>query len=118
MIVGSGVDVVEIARIERVIERRAGAFERRVYTPREVRACLAAQQPGRAFARCFAAKEAALKALGSGWGQGVDFRDVEVLGERIVLSGAAAARAAGARIHLALAGDRRRALALVLLEAP
>ncbi len=118
MIVGSGVDVVEIARIERAIERRGGAFERRVYTGREVRACRRARRPGRAFALYFAAKEAALKAVGSGWGQGVGFRDVEVVGERIVLHGAAAERAAGAHAHLALAGDRTRALALVVLEAP
>lgn len=118
MIVGSGVDVVEISRIERAIERRGEAFERRVYTAREMRACREARRPGRAFALCFAAKEAALKAVGTGWGQGVDFRDVEVVGDRIVLHGPAAARAAGARTHLALTADRHRALALVVLEAP
>lgn len=118
MIVGSGVDVVEIARIERTIERRGEAFERRVYTRAEAQRCRAARCPGRAFALCFAAKEAALKAVGSGWGEGVDFRDVEVVGDRIVLHGPAAARAPGARAHLALSGDRARALALVVLEAP
>jgi holo-[acyl-carrier protein] synthase len=127
MIVGSGVDVVDIARLARVLGRRGGAFERRVYTEREVRACRDSPRPARAFALRFAAKEAALKALGSGWGQGVGFRDVEVVEGRMVLHGPAASRAAsraapsgmgGARTHLALAAGRSRALALVLLEAP
>lgn len=118
MIVGSGVDVVEIARLARVIERRGGAFERRVFREGELRACGQGRRRARALALCFAAKEAALKAVGTGWGQGVGFRDVELVGDRIVLHGAAAERAGGARPHLALAADRRRALAFVVLEAP
>ena len=79
MIVGSGVDVVEVARIERVLARRGGAFERRVFSERELRAARRCRRPGRSLAQRFAVQEAALKAVGTGWGAGARFRDVEVL---------------------------------------
>ncbi len=122
MIVGSGVDVVEVARIERVLARRGGAFERRVFSERERRAALGSRRPGRSLAERFAVKEAALKAVGTGWGAGARFRDVEVLDgpirgrPRLVLHGVPAERAAGAVAHAAVSASRHRAVAVVLLE--
>ena len=122
MIVGSGVDVVEVARIERVLARRGGAFERRVFSERERRAALGSRRPGRSLAERFAVKEAALKAVGTGWGAGARFRDVEVLDgptrgcPRLLLHGVPAERAGGAVAHAAVSASRHRAVAVVLLE--
>jgi holo-[acyl-carrier protein] synthase len=125
LIVGSGVDVVEIARVERALARPGERFARRVFTPAEIGDCRRFARPGPHFALRFAAKEAALKALASGWGGGVGWRDVEVACDgtpervRLRLHGRAAelARARGPTVaHLALSRSRSHALALVLLE--
>jgi holo-[acyl-carrier protein] synthase len=125
LIVGSGVDVVEIARVERALARPGERFARRVFTPAEIGDCRRHARPGPHFALRFAAKEAALKALGSGWGRGVGWQDVEVARDgapeavRLRLHGRAAelAQARGSAVaHLALARSRSHALAVVLLE--
>ena len=77
MIVGTGVDVVEIARFERAWTRRGAGFLRRVFTALETRDCLGRPGAARALALRFAAKEAAMKALGTGWGQGVRWTEIE-----------------------------------------
>jgi holo-[acyl-carrier protein] synthase len=125
LIVGSGVDVVDLERFQRVLVRRGSAFETRIFTPAEIGLARASARPDRALAVRFAAKEAALKALGTGWGRGVGFLDVEVIqrGGRpgLTLSGGAARRAAerGDPVaHLAFTCARRHALAVVLLESP
>lgn len=127
MVVGSGIDVVEIGRIERALARRGERFAQRVFTPGEIADCRRRRRPARHFALRFAAKEAAMKALGTGWGAGVGWHDVEVVrggagGEpSLRLRGGAEARARGTRAvraRLALAAGRRHALAVVLLEGP
>src|SRR3989449_4165565 len=100
MIVGLGVDVCDVARIRRALEGRAGArFQTRVFTAAEQAYC-EARRRGRfaSYAARFAAKEAAMKALGTGWAQGVAWRDFEVVRARgapprLVLHGRAAALA-------------------------
>ena len=100
MIIGLGVDVCDVARIRRALEGRAGArFQARVFTAAE-RAYCEARRRGRfaSYAARFAAKEAAMKALGTGWAQGVGWRDFEVVRARgapprLVLHGRAAALA-------------------------
>lgn len=79
MIVGVGVDIVEVGRIARALERQPDRFIQRMFTPQEIAYCCASevQKHGRLAAR-FAAKEAALKALGLGL-RGVKWTDVEVL---------------------------------------
>ncbi|MCZ6464465.1 MAG: holo-ACP synthase [Proteobacteria bacterium] len=130
MIVGSGVDVIEIARVERALEHRGERFERRVFTPQEIETCRRARRPEQQFALRFAAKEAAMKAVGTGWGQGVRWLDIETApragarggpeaGLRLTLRGRAAELAAergGERTHLALSRSRTHAVAVVLLE--
>jgi holo-[acyl-carrier protein] synthase len=75
-----GHDLVDIPRFERALERREAAWQRRVFTEGEWDA--AGRRPDRAavLAARFAAKEATFKALGTGWGQGVAWLDVEVVG--------------------------------------
>jgi len=127
VIVGSGVDVVEIGRIERALERTGDRFARRVFTPAELADCRRHRAPARQLALRFAAKEAAMKALGTGWGGGVGWHDLEVVrdagggGPSLRFHGGAAERARasrGLRARLALGCSRSHALAVVLLEVP
>ena len=79
MIVGSGIDLVEIARVARALERRGARILRRVYTERERADCERRAQPAPWFALRFAVKEAGMKAVGTGWRHGVGWRDFELL---------------------------------------
>ncbi len=95
--VGLGIDIVEVPRIERIISR-SPAFVQRVYTEDERAYCEAARMPEMRYAARFAAKEAVLKALGTGFSHGIRPRDVEVVSKpkqppRVVLHGKAQQRA-------------------------
>ncbi len=81
MILGLGVDIAEIDRIEAAITRRGNAFLARVYTPAEIAYSQRHRNPAERFAARFAAKEAAMKALGTGWARGVRWVDIEVVRE-------------------------------------
>lgn len=78
MVVGLGLDIAETDRVQAAISRRGAAFLNRVYTPREIAYCERRKNKFQRYAARFAAKEAAMKALGTGWGQGVRWRDIEV----------------------------------------
>jgi holo-[acyl-carrier protein] synthase len=80
-IVGIGTDIVECLRIGRMIERHGELFLRRVYTDHEIRYCQQRKRATEHFAGRWAAKEAILKALGSGWRRGLDWTDIEVRNE-------------------------------------
>ena len=126
-IVGTGVDVAEVARVRAALENpETGArFKARVFTAGEQRYC-DARGVGRyqSYAARFAAKEATMKALGHGWGRHIGWLDIEVAREpdgrpvvRLHDKGLACAAAAGARrIHLALTHTREIAIAHVVLE--
>jgi holo-[acyl-carrier protein] synthase len=127
VIVGSGIDLVEIARVERALARRGERFRERLFTPAERRDCERHARPGPHFALRFAAKEAGMKAIGTGWRRGVGWRDFEVCvtsdGLRLRVHGRAAefaAERAGANAALWLGASltRTHALAQVVLEAP
>jgi holo-[acyl-carrier protein] synthase len=79
MIVGMGIDVAEVKRIAAVIESQKERFLQRVYTPDEVAYCQQFKNRYERFAGRFAAKEAAMKALGTGWSRGVRWVDLEVV---------------------------------------
>jgi holo-[acyl-carrier protein] synthase len=79
MIVGVGLDVAEIERIDAAITRYGQSFLDRVFTPREVEYCERFKNRFERYAGRFAAKEAAMKALGTGWARGVRWRDIEVV---------------------------------------
>ncbi len=77
-IVGIGTDIVECLRIAQIIERHGELFINRVYTHHEIEYCSARKAATQHFAGRWAAKEAVLKALGTGWRRGIAWRDVEV----------------------------------------
>jgi holo-[acyl-carrier protein] synthase len=81
MIVGLGLDIAEIDRIEAAIVRHGAAFIERLFTPREAAYCESHRNRFERYAGRFAAKEAAMKALGTGWRMGVRWRDIEVIRE-------------------------------------
>ncbi len=77
MVLGLGVDMVEVERIERAVARWGDAFVRRVYTTREIERAAAAVTQGPRLAARFAAKEAVMKALGVGW-RALAWREIEI----------------------------------------
>jgi holo-[acyl-carrier protein] synthase len=77
-IVGIGTDIVECLRIGRMIEQHGELFLSRVYTDREIRYCQARTRAVEHFAGRWAAKEAILKSLGTGWRRGLSWTDMEV----------------------------------------
>jgi holo-[acyl-carrier protein] synthase len=77
-ILGIGTDITECLRIARMIERHGELFLERVYTTDEIRYCQCRKQATQHFAGRWAAKEAILKALGTGWRRGITWRDVEI----------------------------------------
>ncbi len=81
MIVGLGVDIAEVDRIEAAIKRHRRRFLTRVFTPKEIAYCERHRNSAERFAGRFAAKEAAMKALGTGWRRGVRWVDIEVIRE-------------------------------------
>jgi holo-[acyl-carrier protein] synthase len=125
---GIGVDLAQIPRLRRVVERWDERFLRRVFTEAEIAYCRRRRDPIPHFAARFAAKEATLKALGTGLGMGINWRELEVRRERgqapvMVLSGRcrALAQAKGAgRVLLSLShdGDYAMAQAMLVEDAP
>jgi holo-[acyl-carrier protein] synthase len=102
-IVGIGTDIVECLRIGRMLEEHGELFLNRVYTPREIRYCQARKHATEHFAGRWAAKEAVLKCLGTGWRNGLCWTDMEIRNDpqgkpRMVLRGAARDRAQQMRI--------------------
>jgi holo-[acyl-carrier protein] synthase len=125
VIVGAGVDLCEVARIEKALAAPHGERLRdRVFTPGEI---AYAERPGNRYERYaarFAAKEAAMKALGTGWRDGVGWRDLEVVNlpsgrPMLRLHGRAAALAAEMSVNkvtLSITHTREQALAMVIFE--
>jgi holo-[acyl-carrier protein] synthase len=79
MILGTGVDIAEVPRIRASIERHGDRFLHRIYTEGEIRYCESKARRVESYAARFAAKEAGMKALGTGWSHGVRWRDIEVI---------------------------------------
>jgi holo-[acyl-carrier protein] synthase len=124
MIIGIGVDIVEIRRVEEILARRGERFRTRVYTPAEINYCESLGSPWASYAARFAAKEAVMKALGTGWTGGIAFREIEVVRTeggvpsiRLYSTALGRFEAIGAtRVHLSLSHSRDFAIAQVLLE--
>ncbi len=77
-IIGIGTDIIECLRIAQMIERHGELFVRRVYTDHEIAYCSTKKASTQHYAGRWAAKEAVLKALGTGWRRGISWRDIEV----------------------------------------
>ena len=125
MILGCGIDLVEVARFERERARRAGGSFDDVLTPLELARSEALRRPVMGYAAGFAAKEACFKALGTGKAGAMSWHDVEISREEgrdtVTLSGETAevARRLGVdEIHLSLARTRAQVVALVVMTGP
>lgn len=125
MIVGTGVDITETGRIEHALQHHGERFAKRLYTPREIAYCQQFKNRAERFAARFAAKEAAFKALGTGWREGVRWLDVEVTHQpsgkpELLLIGRAEelARALGVtRMSVSLSHSNHYAVAQVIFES-
>jgi holo-[acyl-carrier protein] synthase len=124
MIVGTGIDIAEVPRIREAIERHGQRFLNRIFTKGEIQYCESKANRVERYAARFAAKEAGMKAIGTGWNHGVRWRDIEVArkpGGRpsLVLHGKAAefaAKLGATNIALSLTHTAEQAMAQVILE--
>lgn len=124
MIIGLGIDQIEIERVARTWKRYGERFGRRVYTDAEWKYCLSRPHPAQSLAGRFAAKEAVMKALGLGWPGGIAYRDIEITRELtgkpgLRLSNRAAQRASVLGVThstVSMTHDRTRSSATVILE--
>ena len=124
MITGIGVDVIQNERLRESIERFAGRFVNRIYTEAEKEYCSKSANPVIHYAARWAAKEAAFKALGTGWAAGVKWKDVEVIrlssgkpelhlyGEALEIATSQGAT----RFHVSLTHDQLISCAVVIFE--
>ena len=125
MIVGTGIDIAEVPRIAQAIARHGDRFLHRIFTEGEIYYCESKANRLERYAARFAAKEAAMKALGTGWNLGVRWRDVEVCREpggrpTIAFHGKAAefaARLGVVHVALSLSHTTEQAIAQVILES-
>jgi holo-[acyl-carrier protein] synthase len=125
MIVGIGTDLAEVDRIERSVQKYGQRFLGRIYTVREIGYAMRKKNYAERLAGRFAAKEAGMKAIGTGWHRGVTWRDFEVVNEAsgrptLQLSGVAARIAASlgvTRVSLSLTHTSTIAMAVVILES-
>ncbi len=82
MVLGIGTDITECERIERMLDKHGEVFLARVYTPGEIGYCTGRKAAVQHYAGRWAAKEAVLKALGTGWAHGIQWTDVEVVNQQ------------------------------------
>jgi holo-[acyl-carrier protein] synthase len=124
MIVGIGADIAEVHRLREAVERHGERFLQRVFTPLEIGYCRSHRNAAERLAARFAAKEAMMKALGTGWRRGIRWRDIEVSNAasgkpELRLSGKALEfyeSLGGTRILLSLTHTESYALAHVIIE--
>jgi len=125
-VLGIGTDITECLRIAQMIERHGELFVDRVYTADEIRYCQRRKQSTQHFTGRWAAKEAVLKALGTGWRRGISWRDVEVQNEpggkpSIVLRGGAreaADRMGISEVLISISHCRSHATAFAIAVGP
>jgi len=125
VIAGIGIDLAEVDRIREAIERHGRRFIDRIYTPSEIAYVERKANRYERYAARFAAKEAGMKAIGTGWKRGVRWQDFEVINlasgrPTLQLHGAAAKIAEGLgvrNIALSITHTAREGMAIVILEA-
>jgi holo-[acyl-carrier protein] synthase len=126
LIIGIGIDSVEVSRIEAILKKKhASRFLNRVYTEEEIRLCLGKARPAESLAARFAAKEALAKALGTGFSRGMKPNQCQILQAEntlptVVLTEAALdmySRFGVKRIHVSLTHTHSTATAVVIIES-
>lgn len=123
MIYGIGTDIIEVARIQKALELDHG-FREKIFSAEEIRYCESMKNKFQHYAARFSAKEAFMKALGTGWRDGIRFIEIEVardpLGKPLIhLSGRAkelAEKAGMGEIHISLSHVKEMATAVVVVE--
>jgi holo-[acyl-carrier protein] synthase len=126
MIAGIGVDIVDVSRVARLLERYGERFVRRVFTDAEASYAKGGAAPAERLAGRFAVKEAVMKALGTGKSQGILWRDVETvrgpMGKPVVHLHGQAVRwmrhRGGDRVLVSITHDGGKAVAFVILTTP
>ena len=124
MIIGTGLDIIEIKRIKNSIEKYTPNFEQRVFSPGEINYCQSQGDPAKHFAARFAVKEAVSKCLGTGISETLGFKDMEVVHEK---SGKPVLKMTGKgqelfkklklkTIHISISHDRTHAIAHAIAE--
>ena len=125
MILGTGIDIIEVSRIEDSYQRFGERFLKRILRPNEIGYCLTNKRPGPFLAARFAAKEAISKAFGTGIGAELGWQDIEVgrkeTGEPFVIlheKGLSLLKSRGGKtVHLTLSHTGQHATAMAILEA-
>ena len=123
MIYGTGTDIIEVSRIKSVMERDIG-FREKIFTPGEIAYCETKKHKYENYAARFSAKEAFLKAIGTGWRFGIRFADIDVYHDEygkplIKLTGKAEQLAKDegiSKIHVSLSHLKEMATAIVIVE--
>jgi len=124
MIIGTGIDIVELSRISKAYDKWGARLAEKLLTPGEVEILLARKDSAAYLASRFAAKEAFLKALGTGYSRGIGWHDIEVsriAGQRPLLRIGGKAKEimsniGATRAHLSMSHEKNYALAQVILE--
>lgn len=127
MIAGTGIDLVEIARLKESLDKHKNAFVQKIFTSAEIEYCEKKRNPEVStihYAGRFAAKEALFKALGTGWQKGVKWKDIEVLNDSLgkpVMTLKNKAREIVrerqiSNIHVSISHTKKHATAFVILE--
>ncbi len=126
MIYGTGIDIIEIGRIEKSLEKYSGKFEEKIFTSKEIAYCRSKAHPARHFAARFAVKEAVLKSLGTGMTGGISWKDLEILNEEysgrpfLTITGRGKEifdRLQLKAIHISISHDNRYAVAQAIAES-
>lgn len=121
MIQGIGTDIIEVSRIEKNIHKHGQKFLDKIFTQNEQTYCKTFRKSGRNFAGRFAAKEAVVKALGTGLSEGLDWLDIEILNDQqgkpyLVFSDAFRARFENPVIHVSISHCHEYATATAVWE--
>lgn len=124
MILGTGIDIIEVARIEASYQKFGERFLNRILLPAEISYCLSHRMPGPFLAARFAAKEAVSKAFGTGIGAELGWQDIEVRRKEsgepyVVLHGGGQellARRRARTVHISLSHTQAHAAAMAILE--
>lgn len=121
-VIGIGTDIIECVRIAQMIEKHGELFLNRVFTAREIQYCSTRRAANQHYAGRWAAKEAVLKVLGTGWARGILWTDIEVVNEvsgapniRLVNRAAEIATDRGiAQVHITISHCRAYATAFAI----
>lgn len=116
-----GIDLSEVDRIARLIDRYGERFVRRVFTEKEIAYCRPRANAAHSYAARFAAKEAVFKATGLGLSMGMSWRDVEVVNDHrgkpsVNLFGVAAQQLAGKKVHISITHAASYAIVMIVVE--